>query len=406
VWVARYLGPEQFGSLSFVMALVALFGAFATLGLDSIVVRDIVRDPSCPGDTLGSASALKLAGSVVTVVLSAATVAVIRPGESTSFWMAVAISACTLFQSLDTIDLWFQSRLRSRYSVYARNAGFVVMSLARVGLILAGAPLIAFAVTSLIEAILAAAGLAVYYVKDGNSFSRWRSSAGKRRYLLKESWPLLLQGIVIMVYMRIDQILLGQLAGDRSVGEFAAAGRLVELSYFVPISLTASLFPEIIHSGKLLPEQYEGRIQKLYDLMIWMAIALAAVTTVCAPWIVRILYGDRYRAASTVLSLQIWMTASVFFGVARQKWLTAEGHLKDALYVEVAGMLINVAANILLIPRYGAVGASLASLATAFGANLAVVGFSRPIRKSMVMYGRSLLLPVRLISARHPAGSR
>lgn len=396
IWMARYLGPERFGSLSFVLALAALFSTFSTLGLDSIVVRDIVRDTGCSDETLGSATALKFVGSILSIIVTVITIIIIRPGDATSFWMAVLVSVCTLFQAIDTIDFWFQAHLSSKFTVYARNLGFIAASFTRVALIMATAPLAAFAAAVLVEAMVSAVGLAWLYHREGSRFGLWRVSLERMGYLFKESWPLILQGIIIMIYMKIDQVMLGQMSGDRSVGEFSAAVRLVEVWYFIPISLTASLFPEIINSRNLALEQYEKRIQSLYDLMIWMAIGMAILITIFAPFIIAVLYGEQYRNAAAVLSLQTWMATSVFFGVARQKWLTAEGFLKDGLYVEITGMVINVSVNLYLIPRYGAVGASIASLVAAFGANFVMAGFSRPIRKSLEMYLNSLLLPFRL----------
>ncbi len=396
VWLARYLGPERFGALNFVLALVAIFSTFSMLGLDSIVIRDIVHDDSCTNETLGSATWLKLLGSMVTIAASIVTILVIRPNDAVSLWMIVLVASGTMFQALDTIDFLFQAHLRSKYTVYARNAAFLVASSIRVALILAKAPLVAFALTILIEALAGAIGLAIYFLRSGNTFSAWRVSAEKTVYLLRESWPLILQGIVIMIYMRIDQVMLGHMTGDKSVGEFSAAVRLVEVWYFIPMALTASLFPEIVKSRKLSAEEYKKRIQSLYDLMIWMAITIAVLITFIAPFIIATLYGEQYRNAATILSIQTWIATSVFFGVARQKWLTAEGYLKDGLYVDIAGMMINVIVNLYLIPQYGAIGASMASLVAAFGANFIAACFSRPIRKSMQMYGKSLLLPFRL----------
>lgn len=397
IWMARYLGPDRFGSLNFVLALVALFSTFSTLGLDSIVIRDVVRDSRCSDETLGSATALKFVGSLFSIALTIITILVLRPGEPTLFWVALIVSFCTFFQIIDTIDFWFQAHLSSKFTVYARNIGFLAASLVRVALILVSASLTAFATAALIEAVISAVGLVWLYHREGHRFTKWRISLGKMVYLVKESWPLIMQGIIIMIYMKIDQVMLGQMAGDRSVGEFSAATRLVEVWYFIPISITASLFPEIINSRNLAPEQYEKRIQNLYSLMIWMSTVMAVIITFCAPLIISVFYGEQYQNAAAVLSLQAWMATAIFFGVARQKWLTAEGCLKDGLYVEVSGMVINVAANLYLIPRHGAVGASLASLVTAFGANFVVAIFSRPIRKSMIMYGRSLLVPFCLV---------
>jgi len=397
VWVARYLGPEQFGSLNYAAAFVALFSTLSFLGVESIVIRDIVNDPASANELLGSATLLKLLGALVAVAASVTTILFIRAGDSTSLILVVLIATGTIFQALDTIDFWFQSRLRAKFTVYARNTAFVVISVVKVILILSHASLVAFAAAALAEVAIGTMGLVWWYRRDGNFMSQWSISRAKMFYLLRESWPLCLQGIIILVYMRIDQVMLGQISGNRSVGEFSAAVRLVEVWYFIPMSLTASLFPEIINSRNMGKEIYEKRIQKLYDLMIWMAIGMALIITFAAPLIISILYGEQYRNAATVLSLQTWMAVSVFFGVARQRWLTAEGFLKDGLYFEITAVVINVSVNLYLIPLYGAVGASLASLAAAFGASIITALYSTPIRTSMKMFLVSLMLPFRLI---------
>ncbi|MCM2265302.1 MAG: flippase [Desulfuromonadales bacterium] len=395
VWVARYLGPEGFGTFNYAVAFISIVGALAALGLDSIVIRDIVRDPQAKDEILGSATLLKLIAGALTLVVVSGASGWLRPDDSTGQWLIIVLALGMLCQSLDTVDFWFQSQVKARLVVYARNAAFAVAALTKVLLILGQAPLIAFAWVATGELLLAAVGLAVMYRRDGNRLSTWSFRLSRARHLLTESWPLIIQGVVIMIYMRIDQVMLGQLASDKSVGIFSAAVRLVEIWYFIPVALTASLFPEIVNSKSLAPEKYQQRIQHLYDLMIWMAIGAALVTTLVAPLLVVIVFGEEYRPSATILTIQVWMAAAVFFGVARQKWLMVEGYLRDGLYVEIAGVLFNVSANFWLIPRYGAVGAAMASLITAFAANLAAAIISRPIRISLVMYGRSLLLPIR-----------
>lgn len=396
IWVARYLGPAGFGSLNYAIAFVAIFTALAALGLDSVVIRDIVRDPKVKDETLGTATVLKFIAGGVALAITVLGAGWLRSGDSVTFWLVVVLALGPICQSLDTVDFWFQSQVKARLVVLARNLAFASAALAKVLLIVANAPIIAFAWVATGELFLAAVGLTLIYQRDGNRLSAWSFRLSRARYLLTESWPLVIQGLVIMVYMRIDQIMLGQMASDRSVGIFSAAVRLVEIWYFIPVALTASLFPEIVNSKNLAPEKYLQRIQHLYDLMIWMAIIAALLTSLVAPMLVLSTFGEEYQSSATVLTIQVWMAAAVFFGVARQKWLTVEGYLRDGLYVEIAGVMTNIAANFYLIPRYGAVGAATASLITAVGANLLAATISKPIRTSLVMYWRSLLLPLRL----------
>lgn len=395
--VARYLGPDQFGVLSYAMAFFAIFGIIATFGLDSIVIREIVRNPSSANEILGTASVMKVIGAFIALIGAVGAAALLHSQQSTTITLVAIIAGGTIFQSLDTIDFWFQAQLKAKYTVLARNLAFLTASAVRVVLILSHAPLISFAWPVLLEAAIAAIGLILWFKKDGNALSEWRFTLARAIWLLRESWTLIIQGLVIIVYMKIDQIMLGHMTTNKSLGEYSAAVRLVEMAYFIAVAISASLFPEIITSKKLSPDQYEGRIQRMYDFMIWMAIIPASIVTVSSPIIIRVLYGEAYQDAAMILSIQIWMITSVFFGVARQKWLTVEGHLKDAMYVELAGVVLNISANVVLIPKYGAIGASIASLIGAFGANLLAATFSFPIRKSLRMYGQSLFKPVQQI---------
>ena len=194
--------------------------------------------------------------------------------------------------------------------------------------------------------------------------------------------------------MRVDKIMLREMTDAYQVGIYSVAVQLTEAFYFVPLVITASFFPAIIKSKKLGQQIYLDRIQKLYDLMIWMALLSAIFITFISDNLVLTLFGKSYESSGRVLALQIWMVCSIFFGVSRQKWLIVENHLKDGLYVDMTGLTLNIICNYFLIPRYGAIGASVASLITSYSSHLIVATFSKPIRLSIKMYLRSLTFPL------------
>ena len=254
VWVARYLGPAQFGVLSYAVAFVGLFGFFSTLGLDSIVVRDIVRAPQNAKETIGTAFALKLSGAIVTLIVSVSIVPLLRPGDPAMIGLVAIIAAGTLFQSFDVIDFWFQSQVQSKYTVYARNTAFLIIAVVKVILIQLQAPLTAFAYVSLAEITLSAIGLVMAYQLTGQTIRLWRAGLARARALLSASWPLILSSIAVWTYMRIDQVMLGTLNDDHALGIYAAAVRLSEIWYFIPVAIVNSVFPAIVRS-KVVSEQ-------------------------------------------------------------------------------------------------------------------------------------------------------
>lgn len=387
VWVARYLGPEQYGIYSYAIAVAALFGMLGTLGLDSIVVRDLARDPGNKNSILGTAFFLKLFGGAVGTITAIVTIVMLRPHDSLAQWLVGIIAFSMVFQAVDAIDFWFQSQMRSRFTVYAKNAAFVVSSTVKVALILGKASLIAFAWVGLAEAALGAVGLTIVYRLNGDQVRAWRLTWSKAYLLLQDSWPLILSGLAILIYMKIDQIMLGEMIGDQSVGLYTAATKISEVWYFVPSAIVASVSPMIFQSKELSSELYYARLSKLFRIVVMLAVAIAVPMTLLSNTVIHLLYGAAYTEASTVLAIHIWGAVFVFLGVAQGPWILAEGFTKLMLWRTLAGALTNVALNLILIPHYGIVGAAVATLIAQF---VAAVAFHLLSEKTRRMYFMSV----------------
>ncbi|MCI0564024.1 MAG: flippase, partial [Nitrososphaera sp.] len=243
-----YLGPDDFGIYNYAHALVGLFAVLAGLGLDGIVVREIVRGSAARYEVLGTAFALKLISGVLALVLAVLVVSLLRPDDALTRWLVGILAAGMMFQCFSVIDLWFQSQVRAKYSVCARTLAFLVVVATFVTLILKKAPLIAFALTSLAETVLAAAAFVVLYTVTGHRIRAWRFNGVWGKTLIKDGWPLILSGLTIMVYMKIDQIMIGEMIGGRAVGLYSAATRISEVWYFVPVAVVSSVFPTLLRS--------------------------------------------------------------------------------------------------------------------------------------------------------------
>lgn len=393
VWVARYLGPEQFGLFSFAGAFVALFSAISTLGLDGIVVRNIVRDSSTKNETLGSAFILKFIGGVATFLFVLAGISMIRPGDSLAFWLTGIISAGMIFQAFDAIDFWFQSQIQSKYSVYAKNFAFLITSIVKILLILSNSSLIAFAWAGLAEVIMGSFGLVFAYEKRGQSLKHWRIRSAQAVSLLKDSWPLMMSGIAVMIYMRIDQIMLDLLVGDQEVGIYSAAVRLAEVWYFIPMIVASSVFPSIVEAKKMSEELFFDRLQKLYNGMALISYLIVLPITILAGWIIVLLFGQPYSKAGLMLAILIWSLVFVSLGVARSTFLTTMNWTKVHLITVSAGCVVNVGLNYLLIPRWGGTGAAFASCVAYWLAAHGTCFFYRPLLKTGHMMTKAMLYP-------------
>ena len=315
VWVARYLGVQQFGLFNYAGAFVALFSPVATLGLDSLVVRDIVHDSSGKGQILGTAFWLKLVGGICSLLLAVGCICFLRKNDTLTILLVAILATVGIVQALDTIDLWFQSQVQSKYTVLAKNTAFVIIALIKVILIKMQAPLIAFAWATLAEVCLGAVGLVILYESKGYSLRLWSWSFPRAQALLKESWPLIFSSFAITIYMKIDQIMLGEMVGNEAVGIYSAAARISEVWYFIPMVIVSSVSPTIFAAKKTSESLYDQSLKKLLRLMALLSIVIALPMSLLSESIITMLFGNGYAAAGSVLAIHIWASLFVFLGV-------------------------------------------------------------------------------------------
>ena len=362
VWIARYLGPEQFGLLSFASAFVGIFGAAAGLGLHGIVVRDIVRDPASKEQTLGTAAALMFIAGILTYTLILGANFWVRSGDTLPTALIAILGSMMLFKVSEVAVYWFESQVLSKYTVWVQSATFLLFVAVKVGLLLNNAPLIAFAWASVAEALVMALSMCVMLGLRGPRLRGLHVSMARSKTLLKESWPLLLSGVAVTIYMKIDQVMLRQMVDNEAVGIYSVAVRISEIWYFIPMVVVASLFPAILEAKKRSEAQYYRLLQRLYDMMVLLAVAIALPMTFFSTPLVVLLFGVEYAASGPVLAIHIWAAVFVFLGVASSKWFLAENRQMLSFQRTLLGSVVNVVLNFLLLPDFGAIGAAVATV--------------------------------------------
>lgn len=391
VWLARYLQPGPYGLLNYSIAFVALFSPLAVLGLDGIVIRNLVRDPSKKETILGTAFYIKLVGGLASFSIIALAIALLRPQEGLTHWLVGILAAGLVFQAFDVIRFWFESQVQSRNVVFARNAAFTSIAIIKIALILMRAPLIAFAWAGLAEIILIAVCFSVTYHKRGHRLKSWKWDAAEAKSLIWESWPLFLSGLAVIVYMKIDQVMLGNMIGDREVGIYSAAVRISEIWYFVPVAIVSSVTPSIVEAKKIGEGLYYQRIGNLFRFLAAIAYGIAILLTVFSNRLVLLLFGAGYAGAGAILAIHTWAALFVFLGIARGPWILNEGLMKLSLYSTVVGAVMNISLNLLLIPRFSVIGAAVATLLSYGTSGFLFNGLLRATRTIFFMQLRALL---------------
>lgn len=390
VWVARYLGPERMGLLSYSISFVGLFLVIAKFGLGEIIVHELVTNESQRDTILGTGFYIKVIGVLVMLLSIALTVQFTDNDAYTNILITV-IAGGSIFEVFSTIDFYFQAKVLSRYSVFARSSVGIIIPSIKIVLILIQADLIWFAVVTSGGIFLQALFYIIAYKYNKLSFSKWKFNSIIAKRLLINSWPLFFTSFMIAIYMKIDQIMLKNMMGDKEVGIYAIAVRLSEFWYFVPMLITQSIFPAIIKSKKHGIKLFNSRMQQLYDLMTLLSLSLAIIVTFSARFITVLLFGEEYSGSGTVLTVHIWAGILVFYGISRSKWIIAQKLQQKAIIIHVGGAILNVVLNIILIPIYGAVGAAMATLVS-FTLNTIITGvLIVEFRGQLTMFFKSFL---------------
>jgi PST family polysaccharide transporter len=325
ITMARYFGPEKFGALNYALATVGLFGAFAGLGFNNLIVRRIIHEPLLKGETIGTAAFLQfLAGCFIYILILVSLFFFQMANPLTEALIAILGSAI-LFKLSDVVIYWFESQVQSVYVVLAQNTILISFAMIKFSLIYLKAPIEYFAWAMVGEAFATSVVLICVLGLYGLDLKRLKIKYSLARSLLKDSWPLLISGVMVMIYMRIDQVMLGMIAGEKTLGIYSAAVRLSEAWYFIPVAIVASFSPSILQAKKSSESLYYSKMQQLFNLMCLLSVMLALILTFLSKPIIIFLFGQDYADAGPILSIHIWASIFVFLGVASTQWFIAEG---------------------------------------------------------------------------------
>lgn len=394
IWVARFLGPEQFGIFSYVLAFTAICGGIAKLGLDRIMVREFVNHPEKCEIYLATAFWLKVMGALMVMGLMAAIVPFTN-SDRQSIQFIFIIAAGLVFQSFEVVEFYFQSQVMAKVVSICKAVQLSLSSVLKIYLVITQSELLYFVLVAAFDTLSLAMSYFIAYLlrKDYRTiYKHFDLSIAKR--LLNDSWPLIFTGIVVSIYMRIDQVMIKEMLGEYEIGIYSAAVRLSESIYFIPVLISASIFPAILNSKKYSEELYKQRLQRLYAVMVWMAITLALLITILSDWLVLLLFGQPYQESGQILIIHVWSAVFVFLGVSFGNFLLAENLAKIDFQRTFVGAVCNVLLNIWLIPIYGASGAAIATLLAQCVANFGYDCFDRRLHQQLKMKIRAFTIPL------------
>ena len=375
---ARYLGPGNYGLVTYATAYTTFFASLCTLGINSVIIKNFVDHPDEQGEAIGTALVLRAVSSFLSAVVIIGIVSIIDRGEPLTILVVALTCVELLFQVFDTFKQWFQSRLESKYAALASFLSTVVVSAYKIFLLATGKSVIWFALSLSVDYAVVAVCLALIYRRKNGP--RLSFSWGKGKQLLLASYSFIISGLMVSVYSGTDKLMLKQMLSEESVGYYALAVSLSTAGTFVLDAIIQSVTPSIIQAAGKDRKVYEKRNRQLYALVFYIALVFSAVICLFAEPVVRWFYGERYAGMVSPLRIVVWYTAFSYLGVARNPWLVCENKQKYQNVLYFSAAILNVIMNAVLIPLFGASGAAAASLMTQISTSILLPAVIKPLR--------------------------
>lgn len=386
--MARQLGLEQFGLYSYLIAFSGFFLPLVSLGLEVVGVRRLVEAPAQRGHIIGSMLMLKLLGGLMAGAGCVVAIAGMEGWSSARPWLMLPVGIATVFQAGDTFELFFQSIADQRWTTLVRIGGLVIGLILRAALLWMQAPLEAFLWVLMAEYAIVAGGFWTVYrwCRGPRMTWSWQEAGG----LILQSWPIALSSAAIMIYMRIDQVMMEHMIGSREVGIYAVAVKISESWYMLPVAMGTAALPLLVESRQRSREEFQAAAQHLFDAVSALAVLAGLGITLVGPVLVEWLFGKEYRDAGTILTISGWTGIFVCWGVIRGAALNACGIARFQLVATIVGALVNIALNLWTIPRWGGAGAACATLVAQGFATHLTGWFYAPTRPYAGMQLRSV----------------
>lgn len=360
--IARYLGPSNYGLINYATAYITFFSTFCTLGINSVIVKNLIDHPEQEGETIGTTIFLRLISSLLSIFTIIGIVCIFDRDEPTTILVVALYSISLMFQIFDTLNYWFQSKLLSKYYAIATLVAYCISSAYKTILLILGMSVHWFAVSNSVDFAVVAVILFIFYKKcNGPKFT---ISFSKAKELLSVSYSYILSGLIVSVYSATDKIMIKQMSEESIVGYYALAVSISTIWTFVLSAVIDSMKPSIMEYHNTDKEKYYLMNKRLYAIIFYISLGVSIIICLIAPQFIKIVYGDSYLPSVTPLRIVVWYVAFSYLGVARDIWVVCENNQKLLKYMYIGSAVLNIILNMLLIPLLGASGAAIASLVT------------------------------------------
>ncbi|MBO9732235.1 MAG: flippase [Chitinophaga sp.] len=375
--MARHLGPEQFGIWNYALALTTIAGSFALLGMDKIAVKELLGAKSNPSAIVAILIFMRIGAGIISMAVSIAFVVLSKPHQPIYLYCTIFTALTIVLQSFDVFDYFYQAQNDVKKVIIPKVVVFLIFCVIKLLIVFTNGTLSDFLWVTLAE------GVVTYTVIIDNYRRRYASGWWPNldyrlgKYLLAQGWPLLFSNLVVVLFVKIDLLLLDMLGTASQLGEYVVAARISELWYAIPVILATAILPDLINKRKTDMAAYWRGVEKCMRLSFWVSFTISLLVMLLANVIIPFLYGKQYVAASAILMIHVWASVPVFLCSMFTQYLVIEGSYKITLYGNIMGLIINVGLNMVLIRPYGGIGAAIATVIAYSAVYLSLVAFDK-----------------------------
>ncbi len=382
VWVARYLGPERYGTFAYAIALVATLGFMASWGIESLVVRDLVQAPQRQQQIVSTYFLVRICGAIVVSLVVVAFLLWSHPDDGELLLVSLVLSVAMLLSSMDVTDCWLQAHQRSSQTSLVRLAGFSIGALAKCVLVLANAPLIWFAVGNALESIVIAVAYWFLLRKDGltDIFKNWDFNELKR--LVLDGKVMMMSGLTVVIYSRFDVLAIGGLISKEALGPYAAAASMCGAWNMVGMSITQAWAPNISAAKAIATANYIAVLRQLFMASLLMSVVGSLTIASMSTFVFEQLLGPAYAAGGNILSILVWSSVPVFLGMATSQIIVNDKLYWVSLFRTSLGMIISLALVAPVALNFGVNGVAALVIVSGCMATLAIL-VSRSARQTI-----------------------
>lgn len=388
ILTARYLGPSNYGLINYTAAYSAFFTSLCTLGLNSILVKELLDNPDKEGEVLGSALFLRFISSTLSYITILCVIHIVDADDPIVFVVALLNCFSLVINVFDSFNYWFQSKLESKTTAAASLVGYLCTCLYRIILLITEQNILWFAFAATLDYLCVA--IILYFNYRKRNGPKLRISKERCRDLLAKGHHFILTGLIVAVYGYTDKFMLKQMLSNEAVGFYTTASTTCSLWCFVLSAIIDSMYPVIVENHQKGTDAFEQSNKQLYAIVIYAATFVSLVITIFASGIINIIYGESFSGSIMPLRILTWQTSFCYLGVARDLWVICEGKQKALKYLYIPSAILNVILNLFLIPIWGSSGAAFASLITQISSILVIPLFIKELRKNVFLILQSL----------------